>query len=552
MTMMNRRALLATATATALMARPAMARPAPPRTVPLSPADRAAVLAAMKRATRFMTDEAAVDGGYVWNVLPDFSRRWGELEASPTMIWVQPPGTATVGHVYLDAYHATGDEQFYQAAAMAADALIKGQHPSGGWNYVIETAGEEALKLWYDTYGKNAWRMEEFHRYYGNATFDDAGTAEASQLLLRIYLEKRETKYRAPLQRAIQFVLDAQYPNGGWPQRYPFVENGGLHGKPDYTPYITFNDDVAGENLEFLLYAYHGLASQGRGDARLLDAIHRGMDIYVKTQQPLPQPAWGLQHFPDTLKPAGARTIEPQAYATHATGTNIRSMLGFYRLTGDPKYMARLPEALDWLDQVRAAPALRQPGRTHPTFILEGTNTPVYIHRKGSNSSNGQYYVDDNPNTLVVHYGSFRNVDTETLRRDYQALAALSPEEASRNSPLKARPGSLSLPKYFTLKDVSVWDMSSSGQGAEKPSPARVSDLLASLNPRGYWPTPLSTTSNPYIGAAPSAVTGGEYQTTRVGDLYDTSPYNTDYPVECVSTATFIKHMGDLIKALEP
>ena len=47
-----------------------------------------------------------------------------------------------------------------------------------------------------------------------------------------------------------------------------------------------------------------------------------------------------------------------------------------------------------------------------------------------------------------------------------------------------------------------------------------------------------------------AAVTGGEYQTTRVGDLWDTSPYNTDYPVECVSTQVFIRNMGELIETL--
>ena len=544
---MNRRALLSAVAATAV----ASATPALARTVQTGAApNRVAIIAAMKKAAAFMTDEAAVGGGYVWNVLPDFSRRWGELEASPTIIWVQPPGTATVGHVFLDAYHATGDEQFYEAAKSAADALVRGQHPAGGWNYVIDTAGEDSLKRWYATYGHNAWRMEEYHRYYGNATFDDAGTSEASQLLLRVYLEKRERKYRAPLDKAIQFVLDAQYANGGWPQRFPFVENGGIHGHADYTPYITFNDDVAGENLEFLLYAYQSLAVNGRGDPRLLDAIHRGMDIFAKTQQPMPQPAWGLQHFPDTLKPAGARTIEPQAFATHTTGTNIKSMIGFYRLTGDRKYIDRLPQALDWLDQVKTPQSLIAPGRTHPTFILEGSNTPVYIHRKGSNITNGQYYADTNPNNLIVHYGSFRNVDTAALRREYETVAALSPEEASRNSPLKAKPGTLNLPKYFTLQDVDVWDMSSDARRHAAPTAQRTAEVLAGLNARGYWPSPLTTTSNPYIGEAPAAVTGGEYQTTRVGDLWDTSPYSTDYPVECVSTQVFVKNMGDLIEAL--
>ncbi|WAC60524.1 pectate lyase [Brevundimonas sp. SL130] len=543
---MNRRALLAAGAAATFVAASAPALPAGAQASP----DRAAVLDAMKRAARFMVEEAAVQGGYVWQYLPDFSRRWGELEAGPTMIWVQPPGTATMGHLYLDAYHATGDAFYYEAAKSAADALIRGQHPAGGWNYVIDTAGEDSLKQWYATVAANAWRLEEFHHYYGNATFDDAGTAEASQLLLRVYLEKKDRKYLAPLNKAIRFVLDSQYANGGWPQRYPFVENGGLHGHADYTPYITFNDDVAGENLEFLIYAYHGLARNGRGDARVLDAIHRGMDIFVKTQQPQPQPAWGLQHFPDTLKPAGARTIEPQAFVTHATGTNIKSMLGFYRLTGDRKYLARLPEAMDWLDQVATKPPLNTPGRTHPTFVLEGANTPIYIHRRGSNIANGQYYADDNPTNLIVHYGSFRNVDTPALRAEYARLSALSVEEATRGSPLKARPGSLNLPRYFTLQDVDVWDMSSDARRLSRPHANRAAEVMAGLNARGYWSTPLTTTSNPYKGPSPTAVTGGEYQMTRVGDLWDTSPYQTDFPVEGVSTAVFIRNMGDLIEAL--
>ena len=33
---------------------------------------------AMRRATQYMMDEVSVDGGFVWNYLPDFSRQWGE------------------------------------------------------------------------------------------------------------------------------------------------------------------------------------------------------------------------------------------------------------------------------------------------------------------------------------------------------------------------------------------------------------------------------------------------------------------------------------------
>lgn len=546
---LSRRTLLATAAAA--LATPAMAQTG-------ATADRPSIVATMKRAVAFMTDEAAVEGGYVWTYLPDFSRRWGELEAAPTMIWVQPPGTGTMGHAFLDAYHATGDRQFLDAAKSAADALVRGQHPAGGWNYVIDTAGEDSLRQWYATYGQNAWRMEEFHRYYGNATFDDAGTSEASQLMLRLVVEG-ERSYLVPLQRAVRFVLDSQYENGGWPQRFPFVDNGGVHGHADYTRLITFNDDVAGENLEFLIFVLQTLGDrlasgrEGRGltRARLLSSIERGMDIFLATQQPVPQAGWGLQHFPDTLKPAPARTYEPEALTTHTTANNIQQLLNFYRLTGEAKYIERVPEALDWLDSVALPPELRLNGRTHPTFIEPGTNQPWYIHRRGSNVVNGEYYADRNPNDTLVHYGSFRTLNVAGLREQHATLAAQNPAEVSSGSPLLARTGTRTLPRYFTLRDVSWQDMGIAGRRPRAPGAGRAAELIAGLNARGYWPTPLTATSNPYIGPGSVTPAGGEYRITRVGDLHDTSPWITDYPVEGVSTESFVRNMGDLIETLE-
>ena len=112
----------------------------------------------------------------------------------------------------------------------------------------------------------------EFQHYYGNATFDDAGTAVASQLMLRMYPGKSATRF-LPLQKAIDFVVKAQFgpeygiANGGWPQRFPHFP-GAVSSMPlpnvgksrpaalpvwpidgDYTLHVTFNDDVMGENI---------------------------------------------------------------------------------------------------------------------------------------------------------------------------------------------------------------------------------------------------------------------------------------------------------------
>ncbi|MGQ0661539.1 pectate lyase, partial [Sphingosinicella sp.] len=485
----------------------------------------------MRRATAFMVERVATNGGYVWAYLPDMSRRWGEIEARRSMIWVQPPGTATMGHIFLDAYHATGDDYYYRAAQAATDALVRGQHRSGGWHYFIDFAGPASIREWYRTIGRNAWRMEEFIHYADNATFDDAGTAEAMQLLLRIYLERRDRRYRAPLDRAIDFVLNSQYPNGGWPQRWPHMRD-----YPAYARYITFNDDVAQENIRFLLAVYQSL-----GETRVRPAILRAGEVFLATQQPMPQPGWSLQHTLD-LRPAGARTYEPLSLATHTTAANLRMMLQFYRLTGDRRYLARIPEAIDWLESLRLPPDPARGGRDFPTFIELGTNRARYVHRRGSNVVNGEYYWDYSPVATLGHYGAWRAIDIAALRRAYDRAIEIPPEEARRRSPL-ASPGLAPLPRFYVTSLDAGSDLNA--QAAANPAAA-----VRTLNAEGWWPTPLRATSNPYIGPGPRTPPPGDFRTTHVGDSSDTSPYRTDRPVIGISTATYIANMVMLIEVL--
>ena len=492
---------------------------------------RAEIEAAMKRATRFMVEKVSTEGGYVWSYLPDKSRRWGEIEAKPSMIWVQPPGTATMGHLFLDAYHSTGDEYYYRAAERAADALVRGQHRSGGWNYFIDFAGPASTRQWYETIGRNAWRMEEFQHFGDNGTFDDAGTSEAMQLLLRIFLEKRDQKYRAPLEKAIRFVLDSQYPNGGWPQRWPNDPK-----FPAYASYITFNDDVAAENIRFLIMVHQSL-----GDTRVIDPIRRAMNIFLITQQAPPQAGWALQYSLD-LKPAGARSYEPRALVTHTTAANVRQLMNFYRLTGEARFLAPIAKALDWLETVKLPEGQERNGRAFPTFIEIGTNRPLYVHRRGSNVVNGAYYVDYDPEATIGHYSAFRSIDLPRLRRDLEKLKSMPPARAAKDSPLLG--GRMPLPRFFVEGEDSGSDLNAkSGHG--------LGELIATLNEAGWWPTPLRATSNRYRGDGPRKKPPGDFRTSHVGDSSDTSPYTTSTPAIGISTGTYIANMASLIRALE-
>jgi len=509
---------------------PAFAQPAAP-TAPAAQPTKADVSATMKKATTFMIEKVAHKGGYVWSYLPDLSRRWGEIEARETQVWIQPPGTPTMGHLFLDAYHATNDEFYYGAAEQVAGALIWGQHPAGGWNYVVDFAGERSLRDYYETVGKNAWRLEEFQHYYGNATFDDGGTADASKFLLRMYVEKLDPKFKPALDRAIRFVLDSQYPIGTWPQRYPEVAGETPAGQKPYASYHTFNDDVAGENIDFLLMCYQAL-----GDERVIDPILRAMNSFIVMQQGQPQPGWGLQHGPD-MKPAGARSYEPKALATHTTARNIEQLISFYRLTGETKFLARVPEALDWLEKIKLPAGVAPQGRgTHATFIEVGTNEPLYVHRTGSNVVSGHYFVDKNPANTLGHYSSFRNVDVAGLRAHYEAAKAIPPADVVKDSPLTRGAGARPLAKYFAVMPPR--------------GPVQAADVVKGLNAQGYWPAKLGMNTYPYRADSTAVVAPGNFATTNVGDESDTSPFRDD-TLMGISLETYIRNMSVLITQLD-
>ncbi len=555
---------------------------------------RTRVRSAMRRAARFMDEQVSYRGGYVWAYLPDLSVTWGEMEAKRTMCWIQPPGTPTAGHSFLDAYHATGDELFYKAAERTALALIAAQHPAGGWNYIHDFAGEASLRQWYETVGANGWRLEEFQHYYGNATFDDAGTAVSSQFLLRMYLEKRDGRIRGPLYRAIDFVTRAQFgggvADGGWPQRYPHYAGsvasmplpnpqqlppGATQGMEDgdYTAHVTFNDDVAGENIKFLLMCVVGL-----GEMRLVDTVQRAMQCLRRLQQPAPQAGWGLQHLAQDRDgrpagaPAGARSYEPRSLATHTTQTNVQQLFNYFRLTGDRSYLERVPQAIAWLNSCKLTPEMIADnpllaGRTHPTFIELGTNQPRFVHRYGSNIWNGAYYFDHDHRATPSHYSAGRNINITGLQTTYDQLASMSDAaiaEMTAGSPLKTsapRP----LPTYFSLREVDFPDLFA---GATMVSPvvteAQAQAVIDGLGDRNHWLTPLSAVTNPFRGNGPATpYTGDAYRSKHVGDIYDTSPYDPLDPPQIapyesqprplgISTSDYVANMGRLIAFQEP
>jgi hypothetical protein len=492
---------------------------------------------AMLRSTQYMVEKVSIKGGYVWFYLPDFSRQWGEMEAYKTMIWLQNPGTISMGHLFLEAYQVTGNEYYYRAAEKVASAIVWGQSSEGGWSYMIDFAGDRSLKQWYNTIGKNGWRLEEFQHYYGNSTFDDNITANAARFLLRMYLVKMDPAWKPSLDKAINFIVKSQYPLGGWPQRYPLQYDFNKEGHPDYTSFYTFNDGVIFENINFLIQCYVSL-----GEERFLDPIRRGMTFYLISQDS--SGGWGDQ-MNMSLEITGARTYEPKALLPGTTFENAMSLLTFYQYTGDRKYLVHVHDAIRWLEKTSLAKnKVDSFGNIFPTFVELGTNKPLFVHRKGSNSKYGKYYVDYNDEKPLGHYSGKRMIPLNRLKEEYSRIVALSTEEATKNSPLK----------FENSKDDGFLQRSAgvnSNMFSRVPDEEQVIEIIQSLDNENRWLVKHASISHQYIGDGQKQELTDEFSSTNVGDETDTSPYRDPSDQEYISTGQYIMNMQILIKYVE-
>jgi PelA/Pel-15E family pectate lyase len=454
------------------------------------------VLAVMETATDFMMNRVSNRGGFLYHYTEDLSKQWGEIPARSSQIWVQPPGTPTVGEMLLAAYQATGDVQYLKYAGRVAEALIWGQHPSGGWHYFIDFDPAGIAKF-YEEVASQCRGWEEFYYYYDNATFDDDVTASATRFLLHLYTTSMDPRYKPALIKALDFVLLSQYPNGGWPQRYPLRHDFSHDDHPDYTSFYTYNDGVMSNNIYLLLEAYEKL-----GNEEYRKAANRGMDFYIVSQLPSPQAGWAQQYDMD-LKPAWARSYEPAALCSSQTIDNIKDLQTFYLMTGDCRYLRPIPEAIQWLERSTVNTDPSKKG-THATFYEVGSNRPLYVHHESRDGKLARYWVDYEPVELP-DYGMWLKVDIAAIKKGYEQLKGLTPEKATAEYQAKRR----------------------GGQSAPQATAEEVSRLISSLDKRGAWITEIK--------------------------FLDTNNYADNPPLRFrgIDTATYISNMHKLMGYLK-
>jgi hypothetical protein len=343
---------------------------------------------ALRRATEYLRS-ISTHGGFLWSYSADLKERRGEVAATASQVWIQPPGTPSVGAAFLNAFRATRDPFYLEAAEDAAYALAQGQLASGGWDYLIDFDPVEGRKWLRRTDPAPA---ADADRRRNVTTFDDDNTQSAVRFLLEFVdaargSSPRRREIRESLDYALKKMLAAQYPNGAWPQRwegkprraedYPVVgakiptNYPREYQREDYRGHYTLNDNTQRDCIATILLAHRRF-----GERKYRDAARRGGDFLILAQLPTPQPTWA-QQYNRQMEPAWARAFEPPSVCSSESVGAIRTLLDLYSETRDGKYLKPIPPALEWFRRSEIAP------NTWARLYELGTNRPIYGDRDG-------------------------------------------------------------------------------------------------------------------------------------------------------------------------
>ena len=282
-------------------------------------------------------------------------------------------------------------------AARIAKNVIAYQHGNGGWTKNVDMAlpnvGDTAKE---------------------GTTIDNGATHTQLRYLAKVYEATKRAEYLAAINNGVDYLLAAQYSNGGWPQFYPL-----RHG---YWDHITYNDDAMIGVMELLRDISKLVPEKS---AKIQGALGKGLEVILKTQirEGGKLTAWCAQHDEITLAPAMARKYEhPSISGSESVGV-VEYLMSIARPS--PEVIAAIHGAVNWfkanripgirIERVNGDKVVVQDAEAPPQwarFYELGTDKPIFSGRDSvvkysiaeieAERRNGYNWYSDRPAKLLT------------------------------------------------------------------------------------------------------------------------------------------------------
>ncbi len=299
-------------------------------------------------------------------------REYDVLAAECRKLQLAQSRPAPATSVYFKVESDAAGEWFARAETQVlAEAIMSYQTPTGGWSKAVDYApGPRPPGTHWTSQKGDAWH------YCG--TIDNSTTTEQIRLLAGVFAATRREDAKGAAGRGLEYLLEAQFPNGGWPQNYP-LESG-------YHEAITLNDNAMTHAVEVLTtvgegkppFAFADPALRQRAAAAVEKAIACLAAAQVRVEGQLT--VWCAQHDPLTLAPVRARLKEPPSLSSSESGEWLKFLMRRGPLRAD--ITAMIEPALAWLDAHRLT-GLRKittpEGRTD--YVADAASSEIYWAR---------------------------------------------------------------------------------------------------------------------------------------------------------------------------
>jgi len=280
------------------------------------------------------------------------------------------------------------------APAIATDPVAENmlllQTASGGWSKHYRDKKVDYGRSYNDT-ERAALRAPDRR---DDATIDNKATTSEIAYLVRAHDKTGNPAYLDGARRGVEYLLRAQYANGGWPQYFPDHSS--------YRHQITLNDDAMVHAITLLQQIAEGEAEMAaltpEFGTRAAAAVRRGLDNLLALQVQIDgtPTIWAAQYDETTLQPAKARAYELPSLAV-AESVGVMRLL-MRQPKPDARTVAAIESAVRWLEAHR----LHDLALEHIDAPAQDTGKDVLVVARPGASLWARFYDLDRQQPLFV------------------------------------------------------------------------------------------------------------------------------------------------------